>query len=344
MRKAQDERRAPTEDERPVAGHLEARRSGTVAIVGRPNVGKSTLMNAALEQALTIVSATPQTTRESILGVVRRGEAEIALLDTPGLHRAKTALGRSMNRAARGAAEGADVVVFVTDLPRRAPRAPSRGGAPLRPHEGDLVLLSDVARTAPAILCINKVDLLKDKAQLLPLIEALTKAHPFAAVVPVSAKRGRGVDRLLDEIAALCPESEHRFEEDELTDRPTRFFAAEYVREQVLHAASEEVPHATAVTIDSFEETSADLVKIAATLHVERPGQKKILIGKGGEKLKVIGTHARKRIEELCGQRVHLALWVRVTPGWRDSERELAELGYDQASATSRRAPARRKS
>jgi GTP-binding protein Era len=317
-------------------------RSGRVALIGRPNVGKSTLLNAALEQQLTIVSPTPQTTRDAILGVVRRGMAEIALMDTPGLHRARTELGRVMNATAREAARNADVVVFVIDVPKltkpgpeedgKAPRAPR----PLTPHPGDLTLLADIGAGIPTILVVNKIDRIRDKAKLLPLLEALGKVREFAAVVPISAIRASGIDRLLDEIAAQCPEGEHRYEADDITDRPTRFFAAEYVREQILHATQAEVPHSVAVSIENFHEPpGAGTLHIDATIAVDRAGQKRILIGTGGEMLKRIGTQARLRIEELTGRKVNLKLWVKITPAWRESREQLGELGYKRGGSGS---------
>jgi GTP-binding protein Era len=309
------------------------RRAGTVALVGRPNVGKSTLLNAALDQPLTIVSPTPQTTRDAILGIVRHGGAEIALLDTPGLHRARDPLGRVMNRRAREAAREADVVVFVTDLPTMKGKADD--ARPLEPHRGDLALLTDIAKDQPAVLVVNKIDRVRDKARLLPLLEALGKVHPFEAVVPISATRADGVTRVLDEVAKLLPEGEARFGEDDLTDRPVKFFAGEYVREQILRATAEEVPHAAAVVVDRFHEPpGGGPFTVDATIHVERPGQKKILVGAGGSMLKRIGTNARLRIEELVARRVTLKLWVCVTPNWRTSTRHLAELGYDKEGDT----------
>ncbi len=301
-------------------------RAGTVALVGRPNVGKSTLLNAALDQPLSIVSATPQTTRDAILGVVRRGAAELALLDTPGLHRPRSELGRVMNETAREAARSADVVVFVTDV-----GPPRRAGAALAPHPGDLTLLADIGADKPTVLVINKVDRVRDKALLLPLIEALSKARDFAAVVPISALDPRGVALALDEAGKLLPEGPPRYAPDDLTDRPVRFFAAEYVREQILHATKAEVPHAVAVTVDRFLEPAEGggrAVHVDATICVERPGQKRILIGTGGEMLKRIGTRARLRIQELTGRKVNLKLWVRVVPAWRQSREKLDELGY----------------
>jgi GTP-binding protein Era len=313
-----------------------AQRSGTVAIIGRPNVGKSTLLNAALEQPLAIVSPMPQTTREALLGVVHHGPAEIALLDTPGLHRPKTELGRRMNNAAREAARRADVIVFVTDVPQRlatkgSPEAatPEAPLPPPRVHPGDVTLLADLKDGAPVILVLNKIDRFRDKAEMLPLLEVLHKAHPFAAVVPISARREDGVKLVLDELAKHCPEGAWRFDADEVTDKPTRFFAAEYVREQILRATEAEVPHAAAVVIEQYHEpVGAGVVRIDATIHVERPGQKKILIGHGGEMLKRIGIEARQRIEDLIGRQINLKLWVRVTPDWRQSVAALAELGY----------------
>ncbi|XYH94472.1 GTPase Era [Sorangium sp. So ce1128] len=315
------------------------RRSGRVALVGRPNVGKSTLLNAALGHPLAIVSPMPQTTRDAILGVVHHGPAEIALLDTPGLHRPRTELGRVMNQAAREAARSADVIVFVTEAPdpARLPRRVKEGedGPPLAPHPGDLTLLADLGSEAPVVFVLNKVDRMRDKALLLPLLDAFAKLREFAAIVPISALREDGVQRVLDEVAKLCPERDWGFAPDELTDRPTRFFAAEYVREQILRATKAEVPHASAVQIERYvEPTGGGALHIDATIHVERPGQKKILIGAGAEQLKRIGTEARLRIEELVGRQVNLKLWVRVTPEWRESPQRLEELGYNKGETS----------
>ncbi len=318
----------------------DATRSGRVAIVGRPNVGKSTFLNAALGVPLAIVSKTPQTTRESLLGVVKHalpsGEiAELCLVDTPGLHRGERALDRFMNREARGEAEAADVVLFLTDVPRSHRVA--------APHPGDLTLLADIGAGAPTVLAINKVDRIKAKADLLPLLAAFQeassrlRARPFDAVVPISALRSDGVDRVLTEVGALLPEAPHRFSDDDLTDRPTRFFAREYVREQVLLLTREEVPHATAVTVEAYEERPKS-VHVSATIHVDRPGQKRILVGSGGAMLKQIGTAARKRLEELVGAKIYLELFVRVTEGWRDAPAQLVELGYGGARPGARKA------
>jgi len=342
MRRGQSASRPPAERKqpapRPAPEASGPKRSGSVALVGRPNVGKSTLLNAALQQPLAIVSSTPQTTRDALLGVIHHGSAEIALLDTPGLHRPRTQLGRVMNEAARDAARRADVVVFVTDVSPRTvkrkddPAAPA-APRPLLPHPGDLVLLSDLAPDRPVVLVVNKVDLLRDKRHLLPLLEALGKVRSFDAIVPISARREDGVARVLDEIARLLPEGAFRYGEEDVTDKPARYFAAEYVREQILRATKEEVPHASAVSIDRYVEPQKEGVatQIDATIHVERPGQKRILIGAGGEMMKRIGIAARERIEELVGGKVVLRLWVRVTPDWRESLPRLEELGYGKS-------------
>ena len=308
-------------------------RSGAIALIGRANVGKSTLLNAALGTPLAITSHTPQTTRDTLLGVLHRGNTELRLLDTPGLHKPKSELGRVMNHFAREAARAADVVVFVTDVPRARKK-----GAPLLPHPGDLILLQSFKEGAaesgttdrPVVLALNKVDLSRDKKALLPLMEAFANVLPFAAIVPLSALREGQAERLLEVVSMLCPEGRWQFGADDLTDRPTRYFAAEYVREQILRATRLEVPHAAAVTIDRFVEPERGAVEIEVTIHVERPGQKKILVGRGGETMKKIGMNARLRVEELLGRKVILKTWVRVTPAWRSSAEQLAELGYQK--------------
>jgi GTP-binding protein Era len=292
-------------------------KSGTVAIVGRPNVGKSTLLNAALGEPLAIVSPVPQTTRDRILGIVHRPNAEIALLDTPGIHKPYSRLGKSLNRTARLAAGEADAVVFMTSVPSGAPRV----------HPGDRTLLEDIGKEVPTILVVNQIDRVRDKSLLLPLLEELGKLRDFVTIIPISALKEDGIDILLDEIEKLLPEGPARFAKDEITDRPTRFFVGEFVREPILKSTREEIPHAVAVEVEKFEEHKG-VLRIDATIHVERDGQKRILIGKGGEKLKAIGTAARRRIEALVDKKVYLALFVRVTPDWTESEKRLAELGY----------------
>jgi GTP-binding protein Era len=298
------------------APRTDPHRAGTAALVGRPNVGKSTLLNAAVGQDLAIVSAVPQTTRNRILGVVVRPGMEVALLDTPGIHKPLSGLGRALNRTARSTALEADVVLYVT--------APGPRGLV---HPGDRTLLADIGAGRPTVLVVNQVDRVHPKERLLPLLEELMTLREFAAVVPISALRRDGVELVLEEVQKLLPLAPPRFEADTLTDRPVRFFAGEFVRGAILGATREEIPHAVAVEIQSFEEREK-LVRIEATVHVEREGQKAILIGKRGEKLKSIGQEARLRIEEFLETKVYLALWVRVTPGWTNSERNLSELGY----------------
>ncbi len=298
-------------------------RFATVAIVGRANVGKSTFLNAALGEPLAIVSARPQTTRHNLLGVVHRSDAQLAFLDTPGLHKPHSELGRRMNAAALDAARLADVLLFMTDIAG----APS-GGKPLALDPEDLSLVARLPERTPAVAAVNKLDLCRDKARVLPLLVELEKARPFAAIVPVSLRDERDAQRILDALVAVAPEGEPGHPADALTDRPTSFFAAEYVRESVLHATRAEVPHAVAVSVDEFVEAPA-ITRIRATLHVEKPGQRKILVGKGGTTIRDVGIAARQRIEALLGKKVHLELFVRITPSWRDAPRLLAELGHE---------------
>ena len=306
----------PSSTPQPVAVH----RSGTVAILGRPNVGKSTLLNAALAQPLAIVTSTPQTTRDRILGVVKHGGAQIALIDTPGMHKPRNQLGRHMNAVARGAAREADVIVFLICMPP--------ANKPVEVHPGDTTLLAALGDTSRVVLVINKIDLVKSRTQLLPFLQTWQSLATFAAVVPICARRSDGVKLVLDEVAKLLPERGAVYEDDFLTDRPVRFFASEYVREQIIRGTYEEVPHHVAVTVERFDETKT-VVHIEATIHCAREGQRPILLGVGGEKIKAIGTAARKRIEELMERKVHLKLWVKVDEAWQESAISLGEFGYD---------------
>ena len=302
-------------------------RFGTVALVGRTNVGKSTLLNATLGVPLAIVSHRPQTTRDALLGVLTRDDSQIALLDTPGLRRPHSELARRLNTAALQAARSADLLLFMTD--RHEAEAESTGGEPAAPvvDPDDRQVLDLTLTAAPCVALINKVDRLSNKSQLLPMIEALTRYHDFAAIMPVSVTRPDDVERVLAEIQKLLPEGPPGYETDTLTDRPSSFFVREYVREQVLLSAKGEVPHAVAVAVESIH-TSRDLTVIKATLHVQKPGQRKILVGRNGTQIRAIGIGARQRIEALLGCRVHLELFVRVSPRWKDLPRQLAELGY----------------
>jgi GTP-binding protein Era len=301
-------------------------RFGTVAIVGRSNVGKSTLLNALLGEPLAAVSPRPQTTRDSLLGVLNRPNAQIAFVDTPGFHRPRTELGRRMNAAAREAARGADVVVLMTDV---SSLTVSRREATKEPFlEDDSQLLLGLPADATVLVVINKIDLLKDKARLLPMMARIKELRNSAQCVPVSALTEDGVALVVDAITDLLPEGPAAYDSSTLTDRSTAFFVKEYIREQTLLSTRSEVPHAVAVSVEKFVEARHAVV-IKATIHVEKSGQRIILIGKGGSKIKEIGTLSRKRIEALVGRKVHLELFVRVTPRWKDVPRQLAELGYD---------------
>ena len=301
-------------------------RFGTIAIVGRSNVGKSTFLNRVLGEPLAIVSPLPQTTRDNVLGVVHRNDAQLAFLDTPGVHQPRSELGRRMNAAALDAARTADVVLFMTDISALTP--PKKHAKDKSVQELDQELLSNVPKDAACVLVVNKVDALRDKSKLLPALVAYQESRDFVALIPISVKSDDGVERVLDALAEALPEGGIGFDEDTLTDRPTSFFAREYVREQVLLAMRGEIPHAVAVSIDEFVEGQKSST-IKATVHVEKVGQRKIIIGTGGLQIKAIRVGAQKRIAELLGHKVHLELFVRVTPQWKSMPRQLAELGYE---------------
>lgn len=301
-------------------------RFGTIALFGRSNVGKSTFLNAVLEQDLAIVSSRPQTTRDALLGVVTRADAQLAFVDTPGVHRPKTELGRRMNHAALEAARTTDAVLFMTDVGCLLRRGRKPNEDPIEAEDRELVQRLPSGKQTPTLLLLNKVDLLRDKGRLLPLLTAFQALHDFHAIIPISALNADGLERVLTELVSLMPEGPAGYPTDTLTDRPTSYFAREYVREQVLAATQGEVPHAVAVSLDSYEEGS--IVRILATLHVDKIGQRRILVGNGGAKIKEIGMAARARIEALVGRQVYLELFVRVSPRWKDAPRQLAELGY----------------
>jgi GTPase len=301
-------------------------RFGTIAIVGRSNVGKSTFLNRVLGEPLAIVSPLPQTTRDNVLGVVHRNDAQLAFLDTPGVHQPRSELGRRMNAAALDAARTADVVLFMTDISALTPS--KKHAKDKSVQELDQELLANVPRDAVCVLVVNKVDALRDKSKLLPALVAYQESRDFVALIPISVKSDDGVERVLDALAESLPEGGLGFDEDTLTDRPTSFFAREYVREQVLLAMRGEIPHAVAVSIDEFVEGQKSST-IKATVHVEKVGQRKIIIGTGGLQIKGIRVGAQKRIAQLLGHKVHLELFVRVTPQWKSMPRQLAELGYE---------------
>ncbi|MEM1189562.1 MAG: GTPase Era [Pseudomonadota bacterium] len=293
----------------------DVRRCGYAAIVGRPNVGKSTLLNHLLGQKLSITSRKPQTTRHQVLGIKTRGTSQILFVDTPGMHGgAKKALNRYMNRAASAALPGVDVVVMVVD--RDAWR-----------DDDQRVLDACLASGAPVILAVNKVDLEESPNALLPVLEGLAERADFAALVPLSALRGKNLDALEEAIVEHLPEGAWLFAADELTDRSTRFLVAEIVREKIMRQLGDELPYATAVEIDDYSEERG-ITHISATILVERKGQKAILIGRQGSRLRQLGIEARRDIEKLIGARVMLRLWVKVRSGWADDERALRSLGY----------------
>ncbi|MGI0115925.1 GTPase Era [Zooshikella sp. RANM57] len=289
---------------------------GFVAIVGRPNVGKSTLMNRILGQKLSITSRKPQTTRHQILGIKTEGNVQAIYVDTPGLHKSgKKAINRYMNRAASSAIKDVDVVIFMIDRNRWT-------------DEDQMVLDQLQGIQCPLIVAINKVDKVNDKEQLLPLLDELAKRIPHAELVPVSAKTGAGVEQLEAATAVHLPESIHFYEEDQLTDRSSRFLAAELVREKVMRQLGDEIPYQITVEIEEFKQ-DGKILRISALILVEKDGQKAIVIGAKGARLKSIGHDARLDMERLFNSQIMLNLWVKVKGGWSDDERALRSLGYD---------------
>lgn len=281
-----------------------AHRAGFVAIVGRPNSGKSTLLNALVGEKLAITAHQPQTTRTTLQGVVTTPNAQIVFIDTPGIHNARTIFNDRMMQALRSALKQPDLILYLVDASRPEPA-------------GDEDALHLLPKTAMAFLVPNKVDRIKDKRLLLPLIERYLKLFPFIDAVPISAKEREGISELKNTIEQHLPEGPALFSDDYLTDQPARFLAAEIIRERILHALRDEVPHAVAVQIDAWEEKPR-ITRIAATIHVERSGQKAILIGSHGQMLKRIGTESRERLEKLLGKKVFLSLFVKVKPHWRE--------------------------
>lgn len=296
-------------------------RSGFVCILGRPNAGKSTLLNALVGEKLAIISPKPQTTRNRIQGVVhipkRKGRdgGQIVLIDTPGVHKPDSSLGRKMMVEVREALEGCHLVLVMIDATQK-----------LDPRDQFALQLVKHSKTK-AFLVLNKVDVIREKSKLLPLIEEYRQLYDFVEVVPISALKRRGLEDLLNTILRALPAGPAYFPEDEITDQPARFMAAEIIREQVLLNTSEEIPYATTVIVDSFEEGKR-LTRIAATIYCERQGQKGILVGKGGQMLKKIGTSARIQMERMLGTKVFLELYVKAEPGWRDSRSFVEELDW----------------
>jgi GTP-binding protein Era len=291
-------------------------RCGYVAIVGRPNVGKSTLLNHLLGQKISITSRKPQTTRHQVLGIKTEDNHQIIFVDTPGLHKdAGKAINRYMNRAASAAIRDVDLVVFVVDRTAWT--------------EEDSIVLEQIEQSGlPTMLVVNKVDLLADKTELLPHLQSLAARAEFSAILPVSALRQHNVDALEEQILTLLPESGHFFPEDQITDRSQRFLAAEIVREKIMRQLGDELPYSIAVEIEEFAQ-EGQMLHISAVIFVERTGQKRILIGDKGSRLRSIGSDARRDMEGLFDSKVMLRLWVKVKSGWSDDERALRSLGYD---------------
>jgi len=294
--------------------------SGFVSILGRPNAGKSTLLNALLGQKLAIVSSRPQTTRSSIQGVLNLPGAQIVFIDTPGIHKSDSLLNKRMMDTVRAHAE-ADVVLFLVDAL-----------APFSQADSEAVdLIKKIS--APVLAIFNKTDALRDKPKLLELIERYRALHDFAEYIPISALAGEGLGVLRAEIVKRLPEGPPLYPEDHLTDQPERFLAAEILREKVLDLTRQEVPHAVAVMIESWEDGDR-LLRIDASIYVERPGQKAILIGSGGALLKKIGTLARKELEEVFGRKVFLQSFVKVRPRWREDPEFLAAIDWRRMAGT----------
>lgn len=291
-------------------------RCGYAAIVGRPNVGKSTLLNHILGQKLSITSRKPQTTRHRVLGIKTEGPVQTIFVDTPGIHKSEPkAINRYMNRAATSAVNDVDVTLLVIEAGKWM-------------DEDEHVLRQLAGSKAPVILVINKIDKLGNKAELLPFIQQVSGKHSFHTVIPVAALQGKQLDQLEQEIARCLPESIHLFPEDQITDRSQRFMAAEIIREKIMRQLGQEVPYAMTVEIEQMK-LQGHVWHIHGLILVERPGQKNIVIGKQGQKLKSIGSESRKDIERMLDAKVMLNLWVKVKSGWSDDERALRSLGYD---------------
>jgi GTP-binding protein Era len=299
-------------------GNSQSHRAGHVALIGRPNAGKSTLLNRLVGEKIAAVSNKPQTTRFKIVGIVTRPEGQIVLVDTPGVHKPGYELNRRMMVAVHDALLGVDVVCLIRD-------------ASAATGNGDRFVLDLVKQSEkPSLLLLNKTDKLKDKSQLLPLIEWYQSEHEWQAVVPISALKGDQIEQLLSEMVKNLPEAAPLFSADELTDQSVRVLAAEIVREKILETTSEEIPYVTAVITEKWEEVREDFARIYCAIFVERASQKKIIIGHGAQRLKQIGISARHDIEKMLGHRCHLELFVKVEEDWRERDHLLNELGIKQ--------------
>ena len=293
-------------------------RSGYVGLIGRPNAGKSTLLNHLVGEKIAAVSNKPQTTRHKIQGIVTLESGQIVFVDTPGVHKPGYLLNRRMMSAVHDAILSVDLLVLMRD-------------ASVSTGNGDRFVLDLVKQSGKkAILVLNKIDKVKDKTALFPLMEFYSKEYDFAEIVPISALKGHAIDNLLQQIAKHLPEGEPIFGEDELTDQPVRTLVAEMVREKILETTGEEIPYVTAVVTERFDESNPNVPKIFCAIYVERSSQKKIIIGKGGARIKDVGIKARQDIEKLLGKRVYLQLFVKVVEDWRNQERSLNEIGINE--------------
>lgn len=293
-------------------------KSGYVAFIGRPNAGKSTLLNHLVGEKIAAVSNKPQTTRHRIQGIVTSDEGQIVFVDTPGVHKPGYLLNRRMMAAVHDAILSVDVVVLMRD-------------ASVSTGNGDKFVLDLVKQSGkPAVLVLNKIDKVKDKTALLPLIEEYSKEYDFVEIVPISALKGEAVENLLKQITKHLPEGEPIFDADEMTDQPLRVLVSEMVREKILQTTGEEIPYVTAVVTEKYDETDPNMTKIYCAIYVERDSQKPIIIGKQGAKLKKIGTDARIQIEQLLGKKVFLKLFVKVVEDWRNRARDLNEIGIKE--------------
>ena len=292
-------------------------RCGYVAIIGRPNVGKSTLLNHILGMKLSITSRKPQTTRHQILGVKTSDAVQAVYVDTPGIHqRSGTAINKYMNRAATSVLADVDAILFVVQVNKWT-------------EEDQAIIEKLKSVSCPVVLVINKTDILADKEQLLPIIEKLSALHDFADIIPVSALNGSNIEAIEKKVSNLLPENEHIYPDDQITDRSMRFLASEIIREKLVRELGQELPYTSAVVIDKYDEDEA-FVRIHATIFVESAGQKAIIIGKKGARLKSIGTKARIDISTMVDSKVYLNLWVKVREGWSNDEIALRGLGYGE--------------
>ena len=293
-------------------------RSGFVGLIGRPNAGKSTLLNHLVGEKIAAVSNKPQTTRHKIQGIVTSEDSQIVFVDTPGVHKPGYLLNRRMMASVHDAILSVDLLVLLRD-------------ASVSTGNGDRFVLNLIKESEkPTVLVLNKIDKIKDKAKLLPLIDFYSKEHKFEEIIPISALKGEAIKTLLAEIAGHLPENEPIFAEDEMTDQPLRIMVAEMVREKILETTGEEIPYVTAVITEKYDDSNPKITKIYCAIYVEKTSQKRIIIGKQASRVKDIGIKARKDIEHLVGKKVYLQLFVKVVKDWRNQERQLDELGVSR--------------